>query len=108
MILELNKSDYKWFQSFLENYVYLTKTHVLNGNHVGENITEKITEILVMKPQKDGTFYVSLLHDEVEFFLVLLEENMCCCPGCNISSVKHRKNIANKLYKMIDTVEVIL
>lgn len=102
MILELSKSDQRWFSIFLENYSYMIKTHVLNGTRLDEEIKEKISEIINYTPEKSGYTLIPITQEEAMFFINLLEENTCACPACNLSSLKHRKSVTNKMYKLIN------
>ena len=108
MLIEINKTDFEWFRTFLNNYVYLMKSHVYNGSPIPDKTKERMYEIIALEPIKSGTYFVGIDDKEAEFFLELLDGCMSACPGCTISNVKHRKNIANIILRAMtpDILEV--
>lgn len=108
MLIELNKTDFEWLRDFLNNYVYLMKSHVYSGSPIPDQTKERMYEIIAMEPIKSGTYFIGMNDKEAEFFLELLDKCMCACPGCTVSNVKHRKNISNIILRAItpDTSEV--
>lgn len=101
MLLELTKSDHKWFSEFLNNYMTLLDSHVLNGTKVEDSIKDEMFDIMEYKPEKKGFTIIPIKQDEAIFFITLLEECVMACPGCTLSSLKHRKSVLNKMYKLI-------
>jgi hypothetical protein len=106
MILELERAELKWFIKLLNNYSILMKSHVLNGTRLEDNLRNKIEEIILMSTEKLNIIPLNL--DQAVFFIDVLEENFCSCPGCSLASVKHRKTIICKLYNLINDEGVLL
>ena len=102
MILELNKSEYQWLNKFLDNFYTLSKSHVMCGMKVSDKTRTNIIEILKQKQEKSGMYLIPMDYDDANIYLELVENNMACCPFCQISSVRHRKSIAVKLLKLIE------
>jgi len=105
MLLELNKSEYNWFNKFLENFYMLSKSHVMCGMKITDNTRINMIEILKTKPEKSGLYLLPMEYEDMNIYLELVENNMACCPGCQLSNVKHRKSVEVKLLKLIDEVE---
>lgn len=105
MIIEISKSDHAWFRDFLTNYMYLMNTHVLNGTKMGDSVKENITEIISLAPKKGESYLVPIEDEHLEFFIEILEECTCACPNCCLSSVRHRQNIKNKLWRLMEIGE---
>lgn len=101
MLLELTKSDHKWFSEFLDNYMTLLDSHVLNGTRIDDKIKNEMFVVIEYKPEKKGFTMIPIDQDAVIFFISLLEECVMACPGCTLSSLKHRKSVLNKMYKLI-------
>lgn len=102
MIIETNKTEYKWLKEFLNNYLELRKSHVRNGHRITDKIEDNLNEIVNLIPEKNGKYFVPIV--DADFILELLECDLMSCPFCSVSSVKCRKAIALKMIKLIDEV----
>ena len=102
MLLELTKNEYEWLREFLNNYLYLLDTHVLNGTKISDDIKNSLIHMTGKQPEKSGIYVISLWNHTARFLLDLLESNVCACPGCSYSSVKRRNNICTKIYNAFD------
>lgn len=107
MIVEMYKGDFEWFKEFLENYLYMMKSHVMNGDKISDKRRNNIVNMVGTNKEKSGVYLVNVDRADVSFLIELLEYNMCCCPGCTLQSVKHRKNIANMLMHLIHYEEEV-
>lgn len=105
MYVELTKGEYVWFCKFLNKFLELKKTHVLNGMKVPDSIMKHVDDIISMEQIKGGSFLIKTNEKEAMFYAVLLEDCMFCCPGCSVSSVKHRSSIISKMCKLLKDEE---
>lgn len=105
MIVELSKSEHVWFSKFLNKFITLRKSHVLNGMKVSDKIMTKLDEIVSIEVVKGAEILIQLDEEEGMFLIGLLEDCMMCCPGCSVSSVKHRSSLISKLCKVIRITE---
>ena len=101
----MSKSEYTWFCKFLNKFLELKKSHVLNGMKVSDAIMDHIEDTISKDQIKSGTFLIKMNETEALFYAVLLEECMFCCPGCTVSSVKHRASIISKMCKLLKDEE---
>lgn len=102
MILELTKNEYNWLREFLNNYLYLLETHVLNGTKIPDDVKESFEYITDIRTEKTEMYTISMWNHTASFLLDLLESNTCACPGCSYASVKRRNNICTKIYNAFD------
>ena len=105
MFIELSKSEYVWFSKFLNKFTTLRKSHILNGVKVSDKIIKKLDEIISIEIVKGTEILIQLDEEEGMFIIGLLEDCMMCCPGCSVSSVKHRSSLISKLCKVIRITE---
>jgi hypothetical protein len=101
MIVEMYKGDFVWLKEFLDNYLCMVKSHVLNGEKISDKRKENLINIVETAREKSGVFLVNIDRNDTTFLIDLLDFNTCACPGCSLAGVKHRKNIANMLMRLI-------
>lgn len=103
MILELTRVEQEWFTEFLVNYRLLMRSHVLNGTRLDDDVKSKIDEIIETKPEKSGLYLLPMKFEHVEFFVNLVDENTCACPGCSLGNFKKRMMVRSKLYELLNS-----
>ena len=105
-MIELSKSDYIWFSKFLNEYLRLKKTHVLNGIKVSDSTLKNMYDMTQITPIKGGVHRVPIDNNDAQFLVELLEDCVMCCPGCSLTSLRYRKSVSNKILRLIDEIKI--
>jgi hypothetical protein len=103
MLIELSKSDFNWFKEFLCNQQILMKSHIANGSKISDEVKNNLKEITSLECPKSGIYRVPI--KDPHYILELLQCNTMACPGCSVSSVKHRTAISLKVIRLIEEEE---
>ena len=95
MILELERSDFKWLCALLNNFTLSEIVDCFSSD--GHKKVETAYEIMATKKENSNLYLVDLDYDAWFFLYDLVSNNRCCCPECTKASVQHRRDIVKKL-----------